>query len=76
MRIACSVCAALLALASILLTAAGSARDSSRIVFGGGLCFSLAVPLALVLGMDESILLLFGLILLCLSRLVRKERKT
>ena len=74
MRFLLTVCTALLAAASLPLTYEGAARSDAKTGFLGGLCFALALPGALVLGVEEKYLLLASLVLLCAARPGKEKR--
>lgn len=73
MRIIVTVCTVLLGLAALLLTVFGARSASSGTGLWCGLCFALAAAGALVLGAEGEILLLAALILLCASRIKRRN---
>ncbi len=63
----------LLALAALILTAAGAWKASFRLDWLGGACFMLAAVAALVLGLEGKDLLLASLVLLCVSQVKRRN---
>ncbi len=64
---------ALLALAALILTAAGAWKASFRLSWLGGACFMLAAVAALVLGLEGKHTLLASLVLLCVSQVKRRN---
>ncbi len=64
---------ALLALAALILTAAGAWKASFRLDWLGGACFMLAAAAALVLGLEGKYILLASLILLCAAQIGRRN---
>ncbi|MBR3106504.1 MAG: hypothetical protein IKH30_04865 [Clostridia bacterium] len=64
---------ALLALAALVLTAAGVWKASFRLGRIGGACFMLAAAAALVLGLEGKYILLASLILLCAAQIGRRN---
>ncbi len=64
---------ALLALAALILTAAGAWKASFRLGWLGGACFMLAAAAALVLGLEGNDILLASLVLLCVSQVKRRN---
>ena len=68
-----TVLCALLALAALILTAAGAWKTSFRLGWLGGACFMLAAVAALVSGLEGKHILLASLVLLCVSQMKRRN---
>ena len=64
---------ALLAVAALILTAAGTWNASFRLGWLGGVCFTLALIGGLVLGIEGKYLLLAALVLLCAAQIRRRS---